>query len=229
MSGSLSSLLTKANPDHLAALKTDLSANQTLQTPRSSVPTLSISSSSGKIKIYLPGKDLPLFKDEVIGEILGGYPSGGLSRSLFLKSFDSKSVSSPDCFSRDGVTPSGSNPVAETCLSCPKNVWGSGPNGKGQACKEYKMLLLNVEDHLFGQTIFELRVSGQSLKNLNNYLRQFEENQLPIWASKTRISLLKNCKYPVFEFFAQELLSAKETLLIKELLETEEIKRRLSK
>lgn len=228
MNNSVSALLTNAKSGQLAALKNDLSANQSLQTPRSSVPTLS-GSSSGSIKMHLPGKALALYKDEIFGEILGGYPAGGLARSLFLKGFDSNATSSPDCYSRDGIIPSGSNPLAATCQSCPQSSYGSGPNGKGTACRGYKVMILNVEDESLDERIFELRVSGWSLKNLNHYVRQFEKHQIPIWSSKTKISLVKGSKYPIFEFSATRLLSEEEARSIKELLETEAIKRRLAK
>ncbi len=228
MKNSVSTLLSNANPEQIKALKDDLSSNRSLQTPRLSVPTLS-GSSSGKIRVNLPGKVFADYKDEIYAEILGGYPTDGVARSLFLKSYEASTTSTPDCFSRDGVIPSGMNPVADSCQSCPKSAWGSGPNGKGKACRESKILIVNVEDTSFDQTIFELRVSGQSLKNLDHYVRQCGGHQLPIWALKTKISLLKDSTYPIFQFSPEGLLSDEEARSIKKLLETEDIKRRLAK
>jgi hypothetical protein len=66
------------------------------------------------------------------------------SRSYWKEQMGSGPTSRPDCFSVDGVKPSAKveNPVSPACGTCPMAQFGSGFNGKRQACKMNRNLLV---------------------------------------------------------------------------------------
>lgn len=48
----------------------------------------------------------------------------------------------PRCFAPDGRVPTSADPVHPNCAECPKNQWGSGPEGQGKACKNTRPLFI---------------------------------------------------------------------------------------
>lgn len=59
-------------------------------------------------------------------------------RSYYAREYDANDKSPPDCYSFDNITPheKASNKQSDACESCEHNAWGSGPRGRGKACKE---------------------------------------------------------------------------------------------
>ena len=65
-----------------------------------------------------------------------------VSRAYYDKAFVPGQKASPVCWSANGKTPDekSSDPQSKTCANCPKNVKGSGSNGKGAACKYDRLI-----------------------------------------------------------------------------------------
>lgn len=76
--------------------------------------------------------------------ILGYNPRRG--RSFYIKGYDEKKPTAPDCFSDDGVKPSDSSKLKQNpvCKGCPKSIKGSKVSEDGTqaavACGEHRML-----------------------------------------------------------------------------------------
>ena len=70
----------------------------------------------------------------------------------------------PDCWSNLGDKPEASagNPQASNCASCPKNVVGSGENGKGSACRFQRRVALLIEGDDSGD-VYQFNVPAKSL------------------------------------------------------------------
>lgn len=88
----------------------------------------------------------------------------------YASGYEKGSKAKPDCYSNDGQAPvkDAANPQANKCAICPKNVWGTGPNGSGTECRSSKRLVVATADRLDDPML--LRVPASSLTNLKTYL-----------------------------------------------------------
>ena len=70
----------------------------------------------------------------------------------------------PDCWSNLGDKPeqAAGDPQASNCASCPKNVVGSGENGKGRACRFQRRIAVLVEGDDSGE-VYQFNVPAKSL------------------------------------------------------------------
>lgn len=88
-----------------------------------------------------------------------------VSRQLYLKDYDPQAKPTlPDCWSNLGDIPDvkAPSPQGASCNTCPKNVKGSGKNGKGRACRYNRRLAVMAEGDPSGD-IYQLSVAGGSL------------------------------------------------------------------
>ena len=92
--------------------------------------------------------------------------------------FNPSNPQDPDCFAvginkpeSGQLVPHASitEPHGETCQVCPKNEWGSDPNGRGKACKNQLRLLVIAPDADMGTEPLTLYVSPTALKNFFAY------------------------------------------------------------
>ena len=99
------------------------------------------------------------------------------SRKFYVGAYDKNAKATlPDCWSNDGVKPEATAkaPQAKTCMECPKNVKGSGQNGKGKACRYERRLAVLVAGDSSGG-VYQITVPGGSLfSNNNGNLHGFE-------------------------------------------------------
>jgi hypothetical protein len=116
------------------------------------------------------------FKRIVSGEQIGKAVSDQLeviivdwmaepSRKFYLAAYDKDAKATlPDCWSNDGVTPEAGakGKQASTCAACPKNVKGSGSNGKGKACRYERRLAVLVAGDPSGD-VYQISIPGASL------------------------------------------------------------------
>lgn len=59
----------------------------------------------------------------------------------------------PTCSSMDGKTGIDANGIEHPCAKCPKNVFGSGKDGHGKACKEMRWIYLLQENEIIPSRI----------------------------------------------------------------------------
>ncbi len=77
---------------------------------------------------------------------------------------------------------------AETCGDCPLNIFGSGANGKGKACKQsYTLAVLPADDPT--GTIHKVRVSASGMKYFNDYLKDIATLGTVWWAVRTTLKV----------------------------------------
>jgi len=121
------------------------------------------------------------FKRIVSGEQIGRAVSDKLdvivvdwlaepSRKFYASSYDKDAKATlPDCWSNDGVTPEAGakNKPSTSCAACPKNVKGSGQNGKGKACRYERRLAVLVAGDPTGD-IYQIAIPGASLFSDND-------------------------------------------------------------
>ena len=87
------------------------------------------------------------------------------SRSFYASDYDPDAKgTAPDCFSNLGDKPeaSASNRQASNCASCPKNIDGSGKNGKGKACRFSRKVALFLDGDESGD-VYQFNIPAKSL------------------------------------------------------------------
>lgn len=108
-------------------------------------------------------------------------------RAYYSQSFEETGGQTPpDCSSPDGVTGFGSPGGA--CAQCAFAQFGSGKEGRGQACQQRKQLLLLTP---FSNLPFLLSVPPTSLKNLRQYLLALAGESQAYWGCVTALTLEK--------------------------------------
>ena len=97
------------------------------------------------------------------------------SKVWYLKGYEKGSKAKPDCFSNDGIAPDAgvAEPQATKCALCPKNTWGTGPNGSGTECRSSKRLVIATPDNLDEPML--LRVPATSITPLMEYFGWMQE------------------------------------------------------
>jgi hypothetical protein len=87
------------------------------------------------------------------------------SRSFYANDYDPDAKgSAPDCFSNLGDKPeaSAANRQSANCASCPKNIDGSGKNGKGKACRFSRKVALFLDGDESGD-VYQFNIPAKSL------------------------------------------------------------------
>lgn len=87
------------------------------------------------------------------------------SRSYYGKDYDPDAKgTAPDCFSNLGDKPeaSASNRQSANCANCPKNIEGSGKNGKGKACRFSRRVALFLDGDESGD-VYQFNIPAKSL------------------------------------------------------------------
>lgn len=87
------------------------------------------------------------------------------SRSYYASDYDPDAKgTAPDCFSNLGDKPeaSAANRQSANCASCPKNIDGSGKNGKGKACRFSRKVALFLDGDESGD-VYQFNIPAKSL------------------------------------------------------------------
>lgn len=102
----------------------------------------------------------------------------GLSKTCYLHAYDKDApAEAPDCYSGDGITPAADAklPQAQTCATCPNNVWGSKVNDngkKGKLCQDNKRLAVASPTALHDPMLLIVPPSSfEGLKRCSDYLK----------------------------------------------------------
>lgn len=116
------------------------------------------------------------FKRLVNGEQIGDAVRGDIdviivhalpkvSRVFYAGAYDPNAKPTlPDCWSNDGDKPEAGagNKQFSNCAGCPKNVVGSGTNGKGRACRYQRRIAVMLPDDPSGE-VYQFNVPAKSL------------------------------------------------------------------
>jgi hypothetical protein len=106
------------------------------------------------------GKAVPHQLDVIIVDLLSEP-----SRQFYAAKYDpSAQATMPDCWSNDGKIPEAraGDRQADTCAACPKNVEGSGQNGKGRACRYLRRVAVLVAGDPSGE-VYQMQIPAASL------------------------------------------------------------------
>lgn len=88
-----------------------------------------------------------------------------VSREFYAKAYDPDAKATlPDCWSGLGDKPDAkaTTPQSDSCAACPKNVDGSGQNGKGKACRFKRRVAVLVAGDPSGE-IYQMNYAATSL------------------------------------------------------------------
>ena len=88
-----------------------------------------------------------------------------VSRTFYASAYDpSAKAPLPDCWSNldDLPDPKAKNRQGSSCANCPKNIVGSGTNGKGRACRYERRIALLLEGDPSGE-VYQFKIPAGSL------------------------------------------------------------------
>tara|TARA_R110000868_G_scaffold155324_1_gene381725 strand:- start:236 stop:1099 length:864 start_codon:yes stop_codon:yes gene_type:complete len=147
-----------------------------------------------------------------------------VSRIWYQKEYDPDAKPTlPDCWSNLGDRPDAQagNPQGATCVDCSKNVDGSGPKGKGRACRFQRRLAVLLEGDMSGD-IYQINIPAKSLfgKGVGNthpfesYHRYLTANKEAVDTVVTEISYNPNADSMELQFRAIRGLSDEEFDLV---------------
>jgi len=134
-------------------------------------------SNSRRIQTNTNGTFKRLVNGEQIGKAIRGEFNAiivdalpKVSRTFYAGKYDPDAKPTlPDCWSNLGDKPEAAagNPQASNCVSCPKNVSGSGDNGKGRACRFQRRIAVLIEGDNSGD-VYQFNVPAKSLFGKGN-------------------------------------------------------------
>lgn len=162
--------------------------------------------------------------------------SKDISRSFYAGAYDPKAeVTSPDCWSADGVTPDASvlKPQHKNCKDCPKNIKGSGAGGS-RACRFSRRLALALPGDL--GSVYQLVLSATSIFGtgdqehmpFNQYLTYVVSQGFSINALVTEMKFDSNSDTPKLVFSPVRFLDEDEYEQAGRLAETQECQMAIS-
>ena len=133
------------------------------------------------------------------------------ANSYFEGIYNPKDPQPPVCFATarevDSIAPSKNSPQpqAKTCKDCPKNEWGSDPQGgKGKACKNTRKLLLVPVDATDKTTPWVLPVSPTGLKHFDKYVNTLADLGVHPLSVVTDVTFEPSEAYPSLRFEARD-------------------------
>lgn len=129
-------------------------------------------STSRRIQTNTNGTFKRLVNGEQIGDAVRGdidviivHALPKVSRVFYAGAYDPNAKPTlPDCWSNDGDKPEAGagNKQSANCATCPKNVVGSGTNGKGRACRYQRRIAVILPDDPSGE-VYQFNVPAKSL------------------------------------------------------------------
>lgn len=135
----------------------------------------------------------------------------GSHNSYYTESYDRNKPVSPACFSLGmdprSMVPSENSPKrqADTCHECPNNMWGSGPGGRGKACKNARVLALMPSKGVAEDApIWLLQTSPTAIKFFDDYVRGLLQRKVTPLKVVTQIYFDPNSTFASMRFRALE-------------------------
>jgi hypothetical protein len=118
----------------------------------------------GVFRRMINGKEAGKVRDGFLNVIvINALPK--VSRQFYAKAYDPDGEATlPDCWSNLGAAPesTASNAQSASCVTCPQNIDGSGPNGKGRACRFLRRVALMLDGDPSGQ-VYQFNIPSKSL------------------------------------------------------------------
>ncbi len=202
----------------------DLSLNEAFSSTSKSHATIGIKASKFRIR---ENGDEQLVNSFTLDVIIVN-ANKHKSKTYYAEAYTGEDNKSPNCYSDNGIGPSSqaSNPQSKTCAACPHNVWGSKitPAGKqSKACADYKKLAVVLADDP-ERNVYELRVPGASLDELNKVMVRLTGNNIPIPTVVFQLSFDAKVDYPKLVFKAMGYVSEDQAVGVRKWIGSEEAK-----
>jgi hypothetical protein len=121
-----------------------------------------ISIKGGVFRLVAGGKEVAAIEERYLDVVIVK-AAPKIGRTFYMSKYDGETAASPDCWSNDGDKPdaTSSNPQADTCVSCPQNIAGSG-TGQTRACRYQQRLAVTLANDLEGD-VMQLALPATSL------------------------------------------------------------------
>lgn len=165
-----------------------------------------------EVQLMRPDGDGPQGSVEIV--ILKA--NANLSKTWYENGWDESSANAPDCSSANGVTPDNGVPKkqANACAICPRNQWGTAPNGgKGKACSDHRRLAItpaaDLANEAFGGPML-LRCPAASLQDLAAFDSKYKQAGYPYFSMVVKVSFDPKESYPKLIFGAVRPLNDQE-------------------
>ena len=154
-----------------------------------------ISIKGSVFRMMVNGEELMVNEDRAMNVVI--VASSPLGRTYYEGAWDPEAPpKAPSCWSPDNTKPAADvkEPQANTCMSCPQNIKGSG-QGEGRACRFNQRIAVILEGDLSGDvyqlslpatSIFGKGVDGQKLP-MQAYVQSIAALKLPIGAVVTEM------------------------------------------
>lgn len=184
-----------------------------------------ISIKGGVWRMIVNGKEIAKNEERAMNIIVvAAAPEN--SRTFYDSVYVDGAALRPTCSSADGKKPDSNieNPQALTCLQCPQNIAGSGPNGS-RACRYSRRLAVILENDMHTEAeVYQLVVPAQSLFGagengklpLTTYAQFLKANNVRITGVVTEARFDTNSPTPKLTFRAIRPLTEEEYFLAKE-------------
>lgn len=182
-----------------------------------------ISIKGGVFRLLNNGKEVATIDDRHL-DVVMVKAAPKVARVFYAKSYDSESVSGPDCWSPDGDKPSpdAEHKQASRCSECPKNIAGSG-QGQSRACRYQQRLAVVLENDM-GGNVMQLALPATSIfgkaegdnRPLQEYARWLVAQNINPETVVTRLRFDTKVESPKLFFKAQRWLTDAEYTTIEE-------------
>lgn len=205
--------------------------NEEFLSGTSSGPTLPILSFRGKgWRIRQGANEVSLRRNEIDVVLLRARV--GLSKRYYDTGYTPGETLPPRCWSTDGITPDGTNPIAPACRGCPNNAWGSATTAtrasKGKACTDYKRLvvwpLIDVGGNkLIQACILDLPPTslraprGSVEQQYSEFTANVARNGIPLEAVRAHIEFADDAESPRLLWSFGGMLTEEEFLTAQEM------------
>lgn len=196
--------------------------------------TKRISIKGGVFRLVAGGKEIAAIDDRHL-EVIIVKAAPKVSRIFYSASYDADNVTGPDCWSNDGERPDASaeNKQAETCMSCPKNIAGSG-QGNSRACRYQQRLAVVLANNPSGD-VMQLTLPATSVfgkeegdkRPLQAYARYLAVQNPPVNPEQivTEMRFDTKAESPKLHFKPVRWLTDDEYEIIKEQAESADAQR----
>jgi len=196
--------------------------------------TKRISIKGGVFRLVAGGKEVAAIDDRHL-EIIIVKAAPKVSRIFYVASYDADNITGPDCWSNDGERPDASaqNKQADTCMTCPKNIAGSG-QGNSRACRYQQRLAVVLANNPSGD-VMQLTLPATSVfgkeegdkRPLQAYARYLAVQNPPVNPEQivTEMRFDTKAESPKLFFKPTRWLTDDEYEVIKEQAESDDAKR----
>jgi hypothetical protein len=190
------------------------------------IPRISIR--GGRFRQIEGGEQVAVSSDSTMNIVIVN--AAPISRTFYGAEYDSDNATPPTCWSRDGRIPAedvtDEGRQSDTCLSCPKNIKGSGA-GESRACKYNQRIAVCLEgdyDKVFQLQLPATSIFGEANGNdmpMGAYAKFLNAHKTPAAAIVTAMSFDIDSEVPKLYFKPVRPLEEDELEKVLEISQSE--------